>query len=75
MAGTKAGGEKTRETNYERHGRDHYKNIGAIGGTKAYKKDPVTGKALKGFALNRELAKQAGKLGGALSKRGKARNE
>lgn len=72
MAGTKAGGEKTRETNYERHGRDHYKNIGAIGGKIAHKVDPKTGKALKGFALNRELASKAGKVGGSLSKRGKA---
>jgi hypothetical protein len=72
MAGTKAGGAKTRETNYERHGKDHYKNIGAIGGKKAHKINPETGKALKGFAVNRELASQAGKLGGKLSKRGKS---
>lgn len=75
MAGTKAGGEKTRETNYSKHGADFYKNIGAIGGKKAYKVNPETGKALKGFALNPERARQAGKLGGALSKRGKSRNE
>lgn len=74
MAGTKAGGHKTRETNYSKHGSDFYKNIGAIGGKIAYKVNPETGKALKGFAVNKELASQAGKLGGALSKRGKAKD-
>lgn len=32
MAGTKAGGLKTRATNYQRYGKDHYRRIGAIGG-------------------------------------------
>ncbi len=32
MAGTKAGGAKARNTNYEKHGRDFYRKIGAIGG-------------------------------------------
>lgn len=32
MAGTKAGGLKTRATNYHRYGKDHYWRIGAIGG-------------------------------------------
>jgi general stress protein YciG len=75
MAGNKIGGQKTREINYERHGKDFYKNIGSKGGKIAHKVDPETGKALKGFAVNRELARQAGKLGGSLSKRGKSSNE
>lgn len=75
MAGTKIGGEKTRETNYERYGKDHYKKIGSIGGKTAIKVDPATGKALKGFAVNRELASQAGRLGGTLSKRGKSKEQ
>lgn len=32
MAGNKAGGIRARETNYQRHGKDFYKRIGAIGG-------------------------------------------
>lgn len=32
MAGSKLGGMKARNTNYERHGRDFYKKIGAKGG-------------------------------------------
>lgn len=48
------------------------KEIGGRGGKNAYKVNPETGKALKGFALDRERASRAGKLGGTLSKRGKS---
>lgn len=64
MAGTKAGGIKARNTNYERHGEDFYRNIGSRGG-----KNGHTG----GFAANHELAKIAGAKGGKISKRGKAK--
>lgn len=64
MAGTKAGGIKTRETMYKKHGKDFYREIGRMGG-----KNGRTG----GFAANRELAKIAGSKGGKISKRGKAR--
>lgn len=64
MAGTKAGGAKARETNYEKYGDDFYKNIGRKGG-----KNGHTG----GFAANHELAKIAGAKGGKISKRGKAK--
>ena len=67
MSGTKAGGIKARNTNYERNGKDFFRRIGAIGGR-------VSG-IKKGFALNPELAKKAGRKGGRISKRGKARNE
>lgn len=63
MAGTKAGGIKARNANYERHGDDFYKRIGAKGGRNGH-----TG----GFAANRELARIAGKKGGSISRRGKA---
>lgn len=75
MAGNKMGGQKTRETNYEKYGKDFYKNIGSIGGKKVHKVNPETGKALKGFALNRELASRAGKVGGSLSRRGKTNEQ
>lgn len=38
MAGTKAGGEKARNTNYKLHGDDFYKRIGAIGGRNGHTK-------------------------------------
>lgn len=64
MSGTKSGGIKTRETMYQRHGKDFYREIGRKGGQNGH-----TG----GFAANRELAKIAGSKGGKISKRGKAR--
>lgn len=62
MAGTHDGGLKTRETNYERHGRDHYRKIGAIGGKK---------RVPKGFAMDIERARLAGMKGGRISRRTK----
>lgn len=62
MAGTRDGGIKTRETNYERHGKDHYRRIGGIGGKK---------KVPKGFAMNIERARLAGQKGGKISRRTK----
>lgn len=62
MAGNKTTGEKARDTNYARHGKDFYKRIGAIGGRKG-----TTG----GFFANRELARIAGARGGRISRRTK----
>jgi len=64
MAGTKTGSLKARETNKRLYGKDYYARIGKIGGKKGH-----TG----GFYANRELAKTAGAIGGAISKRGKAK--
>lgn len=66
MAGTKAGGVKAAATNKARQGGDFYKRIGAIGG-----KNGHTG----GFAANPELAREAGRKGGLISKRGKAKKK
>lgn len=63
MAGTKAGGQKAAATNMARHGKDFYKNIGAIGG-----RNGTTG----GFAANPELARVAGAKGGRISRRRRA---
>lgn len=65
MAGTVAGGQKTRETNLARDP-DFYKKIGSKGGRK-------TG-VVKGFAANPELAARAGAIGGKKSKRGPVKN-
>lgn len=62
MAGTKIGGLKCAETNKRRQGADFYKRIGKLGGSKT---------GMKGFALNRELARRAGAIGGKLSRRGR----
>lgn len=62
MAGTKSGGLKARETNYQNHGKDFYREIGRKGGLKGH-----TG----GFASNPELAKIAGAKGGRKSSKGK----
>lgn len=64
MAGTKEGGIKARDTNYLKNGEDFYKRIGSIGGSKGLEHG-----VLKGFALNKELAREAGKIGGKLSRR------
>ena len=63
MAGTKAGGAKAASTNKKKHGDDFYRRIGSKGGQNGH-----TG----GFAANPELAKKAGAIGGARSKRGRA---
>lgn len=65
MSGTKAGGLKASVTNKEKHGEDFYQRIGHKGGSKKG--------ILKGFALNPKLASIAGRKGGSISKRGKAK--
>ena len=62
MAGTKKGGELAAKTNKAKYGANFYAMIGAKGGKKT---------GAKGFALNRELAREAGKKGGAISRRGR----
>lgn len=62
MGGTIEGGKQAAKTNKERYGADWYAKIGAKGGKKG-----TTG----GFYANRELAREAGRKGGLISKRGK----
>ena len=64
MAGTKAGGAKCRDTNLRKYGADYYKHIGSMGGKWC---------GPKGFALDPERAKTAGRKGGLISKRRKAK--
>lgn len=65
MAGTKAGGRATAQTNKEKYGDDFYKRIGSLGGKKSNPDKP------KGFAANRELAREAGRKGGLISRKQK----
>lgn len=61
MAGTKAGGVKAAATNKAKYGEDFYVRNGRKGGQNGH-----TG----GFFANRELAREAGRKGGLISKRG-----
>ena len=65
MAGTKDGGKKAAKTNKELYGEDFYKRIGSKGGRNGH-----TG----GFACNPALAREAGKIGGLLSRRSGVKN-
>lgn len=60
MAGTVTGGVAAATTNKKKYGPDFYAKIGAMGGRKGR-----TG----GFYANRELARKAGAVGGAKSRR------
>lgn len=62
MSGTLAGGRKAAKTNKTKYGDNFYARIGQIGG-----QNGTTG----GFASSTELARRAGAIGGARSKRGK----
>ncbi|MCA9347547.1 hypothetical protein KC930_03145 [Candidatus Saccharibacteria bacterium] len=62
MAGTVKGGQKAAATNKAKYGKSFYAMIGAKGGKKT---------GMKGFALNRDLAREAGRKGGTISRRGR----
>lgn len=62
MAGTQNGGKAAAKTNKEKYGADFYAKIGAKGG-----KLGKTG----GFFANRDLAREAGRKGGRISRRTK----
>ena len=66
MSGTKSGGKKAAKTNIRLHGKDFYKRIGQIGGRNGH-----TG----GFAANPALAREAGRKGGRISRRGPAKDD
>lgn len=61
MAGTKEGAAKAVATIRDRYGNDYYARLGRIGG-----QNGRTG----GFAANPELAREAGRKGGTISRRG-----
>lgn len=61
MSGTVEGGKKAVESVRKRYGDDHYRQIGAIGGSR--------GRG-GGFTGRPDLARHAGRLGGRISRRG-----
>ena len=65
MVGTKIGGKKAALTTIAKYGFDFYKKIGSKGG-----KNGHTG----GFYANRELAREAGRKGGSISRRTGVKN-
>lgn len=65
MAGTREGGLKAAEKIKKRYGKDFYKNAGRKGGMA----DHPFG---RGFAINGK-ASEAGRKGGLISRRGKAK--
>lgn len=65
MPGTIAGGKAAAATNKKRHGDDFYRKIGAKGG--------LLGKT-GGFYANRQLASEAGRKGGLISRRGSSKS-
>lgn len=65
MVTDEAGGSKIRKTIEERYGKDYWRKIGSKGGK-------ATG--MKGFALNPELARTAGRKGGKKNTRAGIKN-
>lgn len=65
MSGTKAGGLKAAATNKKKYGKEYYKNLGVIGGSAAHPNG-------RGFEISGK-AVEAGRKGGKISKRGKAK--
>jgi general stress protein YciG len=64
LSGKKTGGQKAAATNKATYGKDFYARIGQMGG-----KLGRTG----GFYANRDLAREAGRKGGRISRRGAAK--
>ena len=75
MSGTKAGGVKARNTNYERHGKDFYVTIGKKGGMNGRTGGFFSNKIGKDGLTGRERARVAGRNGGLISRRGPAKRE
>lgn len=74
MAGTKEGGIKARDTNIKRQGKDFYTRIGHIGGSRSTGGGFASEKVGKDGLTGTERAKIAGRKGGQISKRGKAKH-
>ena len=64
MSGTKEGGLKAKQKILEKHGEDFFKTIGSKGGKRCVP---------KGFATNKELAREAGRKGGSVGGKAKVK--
>ena len=72
MAGTIIGGKRAASSNKKRHGDDFYVRIGQRGGRVSRTGGFASNKVGDDGLTGRQRAKQAGRLGGTISKRGKA---
>ena len=72
MSGTKLGGQRAAKTNKERHGEGFYARIGAKGGRNGHTGGFASDVVGKDGLTGRERAKQAGQIGGLISRRGKS---
>lgn len=75
MAGTSEGGLRAAKTNYQKHGSDFYKRIGAMGGRNGHTGGFASEKVGKDGLTGRQRASLVGKDGGLNSKRGPARRK
>ena len=69
MGGTTEGGKKASATNKEKYGENYYQKIAL----KSQEKWIKNGRKPRGFSKDRELAVSAGRIGGTISKRTKAK--
>ena len=74
MAGTREGGLKARDKNIARLGKDFYARIGHLGGSKSIGGGFASEKKGADGLTGPERAKIAGRKGGLISKRGKAKH-
>lgn len=63
MAGNKDGAKRAVETNKQKYGKDYYSKIGSRSWSNPDRSRET------GFALNRDLAREAGKKGGSKTKK------
>lgn len=75
MAGNKAGGLKTRQTNIERHGEDFYRRIGSKGGKNGHTGGFASDKVGEDGLTGRQRAVLAGAIGGHISRRRPAKRD
>lgn len=68
---TPAGGQKVRETNYAKYGRDFYQRIGAMGGKKGRTGGFASSKVGEDGLTGKQRASIVGAIGGRKSKRTK----
>ena len=75
MSGTLQWGLKAKETNYQKHGSDFYRRIGAMGGRNGHTGGFASDKVGKDGLTGRQRASLVGKGGGRNGKRGPARRK
>ncbi len=73
MAGNRKGGLKAVQTNLKRHGKNFYKKIGQIGGSKSCNGGFASEKIGKDGLTGVERSKKVGRIGGLKSRRGPAK--